>query len=81
MFNLILEASINFKICKNNCKQLAWDFEMFDIVHTLKGQWDGIVGDSDAKISQRHEFLIVRTTTPFMTSNYGTLYWHFQPLK
>ena len=28
-----------------------------DMVHTLKGQWDGIVGDSNAKIAQRHEFL------------------------
>ena len=30
-----------------------------DIVHTMKGQWDGIVGDSDTKIAQRHEFIIV----------------------
>ena len=48
-----------------------------EIGHTLKGQWDGIVGDSEAKIAQRHEFLIIWTTTPFMTSNYGTPYWHF----
>ena len=39
-----------------------------DIVHTLKGKWDGIVGDSEAKFAQQHEFLITRTTTPFMTS-------------
>ena len=31
------------------------------IVHTLKGQWDGIVGDSIAKIAQRHEFLSKET--------------------
>ena len=30
-----------------------------DIVHTLKGQWDGIVRDSDAKIAQWSEFLII----------------------
>ena len=42
---------------------------------------DGIVGDSDAKIAQRHEFLIIWTNTPFMTSNYNTPYSHFQPSK
>ena len=26
-----------------------------DMVHTLKGQWDGIVGDFDAKTAQRHK--------------------------
>ena len=52
-----------------------------DIVHTLKGQWDGIVGDSDANIAQRHEFLIIQTTTSFMTSNSGTPYWQFQHPK
>ena len=52
-----------------------------DIVHTLKGQWDGIVGDSDAKIAQRSQFLGIWTATPFLTSNYGTPYWHFQPPK
>ena len=52
-----------------------------DIVHTLKGQWDGIVRDSDAKISQQHEFPIVWIVTPFMTSNYGIPYWHFQAPK
>ena len=45
-----------------------------DIVHTLKGQWDGIVRDSEAKIAQRSAFLIIWTATPFMTSNYGTPY-------
>ena len=43
-----------------------------DIFYTLKGQCDNIVGDSDAKIAQQHEFLIIWTATPFMTSNYGT---------
>ena len=52
-----------------------------EIVHALKGQWDGIVGDSDAKIAQRHEFLIIWTATPFVTSRYTTPYWHFQPPK
>ena len=52
-----------------------------DIVHTLQGQWDGIAGNSEAKITQQHEFLIIWTTTLFMTSNYNTPYWHFQPLK
>ena len=52
-----------------------------DIVHSLKDQWDGIVGDSYAKIANWHEFLIIRITTPYMTSNYDNPYWHFQPSK
>ena len=52
-----------------------------DIVHTLKGQWDGIVRDSDAKIAQWHEFIPIWKATPFMTTNYGTRYLHFQPPK
>ena len=53
------------------------------MVHTLKGQWDGIIGVFDTKIAQQHEFITVWTATPFMTSNYGTPFsdWHFQPLK
>ena len=50
-----------------------------EIVHALKGQWDGIVGDSKAKIAQRHEFLIIWTATPFVTSKYTTPYWHLSP--
>ena len=46
--------------------------QMLEIVHALKGQWDGIVGDSEAKIVQQSEFLIIWTTTPFMTSKYNT---------
>ena len=30
-----------------------------DMVHTLKGQWDGIVGDSNAKTAQRLAYLIM----------------------
>ena len=48
-----------------------------EIVHVLKGQWDGIVGDSKPKMAQQHEFLIIWTTTPFLTSKYETPYWHF----
>ena len=28
-----------------------------DMVHTLKGQWDTIIGDSNDKVSQHHRFL------------------------
>ena len=52
-----------------------------DIVHTLKGQWDGIVGDSDAKIAQQHEFITIWKVAPFMTTNCDNPYWHFQPPK
>ena len=52
-----------------------------DMVHTLKGRWDCIVGDSDDKFAQRHQFLILWTTTPLMTSKNGTTFWHFQPPK
>ena len=40
-----------------------------DMVHTWKGQWDGIVGDSDDdKAAQRHQiFLLCGKTTPLMT--------------
>ena len=40
-----------------------------EMVHTWKGQWDGIVGDSDDdKVAQRHQiFLLCGTTTPLMT--------------
>ena len=51
-----------------------------DIVHSLKVQWDGIVGDFDAKTAQCREFS-VWTTIPFMTSKNDTPFWHFQPLK
>ena len=37
---------------------------LLDIVHTLKGQWDGIIGDSDAKIAQQHEFITTWKATP-----------------
>ena len=52
-----------------------------DVAHTLKGQWDGIVRDSDAKIAQRHEFITIWKATLFMAAHYGTPYWHFQPPK
>ena len=29
-----------------------------DIVHTLKGQWDGIFGDFEAKIAQRVHYYL-----------------------
>ena len=54
---------------------------IMDMVHSLKGQWDGIVGDFDAKTTQCHGFLSMRTTTPFMTSKNDTPFWHFQPSK
>ena len=60
-------CSIVFNQLKTSSSELVSNIWL-DIVHTLKGQWDGIVGDFDAKIAQRHEFLIVWTTTPFMKS-------------
>ena len=52
------QCSLIFHQLKTSTIELVSNIWL-DIVHTLKGQWDGIVGDSDAKIAQWHEFLIV----------------------
>ena len=65
----ILSSTIVYHIWKARCSLVFHQLKTppaevvsniwLDIVHTLKGQWDGIVGDSEAKIAQRSEFLII----------------------
>ena len=65
----ILSSTIVYHICKARCSLVFHHLKTplvevisniwLDIVHALKGQWDGIVGDSEAKIAQRLEFLII----------------------
>ena len=49
-----------------------------DIVHTLKGKWDHIIGDSDDKTTQCHQFLTLWKATLLMSSKNGTPFRHFQ---
>ena len=37
-----------------------------DMVHTLKGQWDCIIGDFDDKAAQRHPFYTLWKATPHL---------------
>ena len=81
----ILSSTIVYHIWKARCSLVFHQLKIppvevvsniwLDMVHTLS-QWDGIVGDSEAKIAHRSEVLIW-TTTRFLTSNFGTSYWHF----
>ena len=87
----ILSSTTIYHIWKTRCSLIFQQLKTppaelvsniwLDIVHTLKGQWDGIIGDSDAKIAQRHEFITIWKPSPFMTANCGTPYWHYQPPK
>mgnify|MGYP007129928753 FL=1 len=51
------------------------------MVHTLKGQWDCIIGDSKDKVAQCHEFLTLWKATPLISLENGNPFWHFQPLR
>ena len=46
-------------------------------VHSLKGQYDDIQGDSEAAIKMRHEFLLIWTKTPFCALVGSTLKWNY----
>ena len=50
-----------------------------DTIHTLKGQWDCLIGDFEPKATQRHQFLTLWKDTPFMSLKDGNPFWHFQP--
>ena len=77
----ILSSTTAYYIWKGRCSLIFHQVRVsstklvysiwLDMVHTLKGQWDCIVGDFDDKAAQCHEFLILWTITPLMTSKNG----------
>ena len=87
----ILSSTTTYNIWKARCSLVfhqvrASPIELvksiwLDMVHTLKGQWDCIVGDSNDKGAQRHQFPTLWTTTPLMASKNGSPFWHFHPPK
>ena len=52
-----------------------------DMIHTLKGQWDCLIGDSEPKAAQCHQFLTLWKATPLISLENGNPFWHFQPLR
>ena len=53
-----------------------------DVIHTLKGELDCLIGHSDAKVAQFLQFITLWKDTPLLSSNDSSPlspFQHFQP--
>ena len=51
-----------------------------ELIHTLRGQYDRIQGNSDEMLRRRFAFLQQWGKAPLCSSTTGTIRWHYRPL-